>query len=50
MEVDNVASGQLPTLESLGMQPAAIEPVAASYLESAGRADLLLAVRERAER
>jgi uncharacterized protein YbjT (DUF2867 family) len=50
MEVDNVASGQLPTLEALGMLPAAVEPVAASYLESAGRADLLLAVRERAGR
>lgn len=45
MEVDNVASGQLPTLADLGISPTALEPVAASYLDTYGAADPLLRVR-----
>jgi len=32
MKVDNVASGQLPGLDSLGLRPAALEPIACDYL------------------
>jgi len=46
MEVDNVASGTLPTLESLGIAPEPLEPVAAQYLASDHRADRLLALRQ----
>lgn len=50
MEVDNVASGTLPGLDALGITAQALEPVAASYLDMAGRADPLLALREQASR
>ncbi len=49
MEVDNVASGALPDLSSLGITPSAIEPVAALYLDH-GRADPMLPVRRTARR
>ncbi len=46
MEVDNVASGtEGAGLEALGITAAAVEPVAALYLDGAGRADPLLKVR-----
>ncbi len=46
MEVDNVASGTEGSgLEALGITAAAVEPVAALYLDGAGRADPLLKVR-----
>lgn len=46
MEVDNVASGTEGSgLDALGITPAAIEPVAALYLDGAGHADPLLKVR-----
>jgi NADH dehydrogenase len=32
MKVDNVASGQWPGLQALGIQPAALQPIAADYL------------------
>lgn len=47
LEVDNVASGKLPGLAELGIAPAPLEPIAASYLELHGRADPLLAMRQR---
>lgn len=50
MEVDNVASGQWPGLEALGITPAAIEPAAAAYLDRLGRADPLIHVRRHARR
>jgi len=48
LQVDNVASGQLPGLQALGIEPQALEPLAARYLEQAGRADPLLALRQNA--
>lgn len=50
MEVDNVASGQWPGLEALGITPAAIGPAAAAYLDRLGRADPLINVRRHARR
>ena len=50
MEVDNVASGHLPTQQALGVPATALEPVAASYLDLAGKADPLLNVRRFAHR
>jgi NADH dehydrogenase len=32
MQVDNVASGSVPGLEALGIQPAPLEPIARRYL------------------
>jgi len=48
MEVDNVASGTLPTLSALGITPSAVEPVAARYLDLAGAADPLIGKRRTA--
>ena len=48
LQVDNVASGKLPGLQALGITPQALEPLAARYLEQAGRADPLLALRQNA--
>ncbi|MEW5886908.1 MAG: complex I NDUFA9 subunit family protein [Pseudomonadota bacterium] len=48
LEVDNVASGQLPGLRALGIEPQALEPLAARYLDQTGRADPLLALRKHA--
>ncbi|HEX5805517.1 MAG TPA: complex I NDUFA9 subunit family protein [Macromonas sp.] len=45
MQVDNVASGALPTLAALGIAPEAVTPVAARYLARDHRADPLLALR-----
>lgn len=50
MRVDNVASGQLPGLQDLGITPAALEPVAASYLGQQGGRSRLLALRRGAGR
>lgn len=50
METDNVATGELPGLADLGIAAAAVEPVAARYLDGAGSADRLLKVREHAGR
>jgi uncharacterized protein YbjT (DUF2867 family) len=50
MRVDNVASGQLPGLSALGITPAALEPVAASYLGQRGGRSRLLALRRGAGR
>lgn len=46
MEVDNVASGLLPTQAALGVQAQALAPKAASYLDRHGKADPLLAKRQ----
>lgn len=48
MEVDNVASGTLPTLSALGITPSAVEPVAARYLDLDGAADPLIGTRRTA--
>jgi NADH dehydrogenase len=46
METDNVASGtEGADLQALGITAAAVEPVAALYLDGAGKADPLLKVR-----
>ncbi len=50
MEVDNVATGALPGLDALGITAQALEPIAASYLDMAGQADPLLALRQQASR
>jgi uncharacterized protein YbjT (DUF2867 family) len=50
MRTDNVAGGQLPGLEALGIRPAALEPVAASYLGDQGGRSRLLALRRGAGR
>ncbi|MGQ9724771.1 MAG: complex I NDUFA9 subunit family protein [Tepidimonas sp.] len=50
MEVDNVASGSLPTLRELGITPSAVEPVAARYLDWDGPADPLIRLRRTAHR
>lgn len=48
MEVDNVATGTLPTLRELGITPSAVEPVAARYLDLDGPADPLIGLRRTA--
>jgi uncharacterized protein YbjT (DUF2867 family) len=50
MRVDNVASGQHPGLKDLGITPAALEPVAASYLGHQGARTRLLGLRQGAGR
>lgn len=48
MQIDNVASGTLPGLQSLGITPAALRPIAQDYLAQ-GRPDQgLLGLRQRA--
>ena len=48
MKVDNVASGTLPGLQSLGITPATLRPIAQDYLTQ-GQADRgLLGIRRRA--
>ena len=49
LRVDNVASGQLPGLESLGVRPSAVAAVAPAYLGTGPR-DVLLARRRVAGR
>ena len=48
MRVDNVASGQLPGLPVLGIQPSALPPIAARYLRSGKSTQGLLGLRNRA--
>lgn len=50
MEVDNVASGNLPNLDSLGIKAARMEPIAARYLGTRGNRTHLLALRRTAGR
>ena len=47
MQVDNVASGQLPGLDALGIAPAAVSTVAPTYLGGAGEQRALDAMRSR---
>lgn len=49
MQVDNVASGVLPGLDTLGISPTSLRAIAPTYL-SAGGADPLLAYRRLARR
>jgi hypothetical protein len=48
MKKDNVASGALPGLDSLGITPAALRPVAADYLTAREPGRGLLGIRRRA--
>ena len=48
MQVDNVASGNLPGLRSLGIVPAALAPIAAAYLSRGQATHGLLGIRKRA--
>jgi uncharacterized protein YbjT (DUF2867 family) len=50
MKTPNVASGGYPGLKDLGIAPAALEPVAASYLGQQGGRSRLLALRRGAGR
>lgn len=45
LEQDNVPSGSCPGLADLGITPAPLEPIAAAYLDAAGKADPLLGIR-----
>jgi NADH dehydrogenase len=47
MKVDNVATGTLPGLRALGIQPALLQPIAADYLSRGGKFHGLLGVRSR---
>jgi NADH dehydrogenase len=47
MKVDNVASGKLPGLQALGIQPAALQPIAADYLGRGSVSYGLLGIRAR---
>jgi len=47
MKVDNVATGTLPGLRALGIQPALLQPIAADYLSRGGKSHGLLGVRSR---
>ena len=50
MAVDNVASGKLPGLQSLGITPAALRPIARDYLTQNQPGYGLLGIRRRAHR
>ena len=50
MQCDNVASGTLPGLPSLGIAPAALPPIAQDYLTEHQTGSALLRIRERASR
>ncbi|MDO8449149.1 MAG: complex I NDUFA9 subunit family protein [Rhodoferax sp.] len=50
MQCDNVASGTLPGLSSLGIAPAALVPIAQDYLTQHQTGSALLRIRERARR
>jgi NADH dehydrogenase len=50
MRVPNVASGALPGLESLGIVPSALEPIAADYLGGMGGSTRFGAFRALARR
>lgn len=46
MTIDNVATGQLPGLESLGIHPAALPPIAQDYLTENSSTRGLLGIRQ----
>jgi uncharacterized protein YbjT (DUF2867 family) len=46
MQVDNVATGQLPGLQSLGIHPAALPPIAQDYLTQDSPTRGLLGIRQ----
>lgn len=46
--VDNIASGHYPGLSVLGIQPSAVQPIAATYLASGHAGEGLLGLRNRA--
>ena len=50
MKVDNVASGQLPGLDALGITPSALRAIAPSYLDARGLRSGLTAKRKTAGR
>ncbi|MDZ5460846.1 complex I NDUFA9 subunit family protein [Azohydromonas lata] len=50
MKVDNVASGQLPGLQALGIQPAAVSAIAPEYLSARHGCQRLDLLRARARR
>lgn len=50
MATDNVASGKLPGLQALGIQPAALDAIAPSYLGAQGLRSGLMAKRKTAGR
>ena len=47
MKVDNVATGQVPGLQALGITPAALAPIARDYLTQRGSVQGLLGLRKR---
>ncbi|MDE2419203.1 MAG: complex I NDUFA9 subunit family protein [Burkholderiales bacterium] len=47
MKVDNVATGKLPGLQALGIQPAALQPIAGDYLGCGQVSHGLLGIRNR---
>lgn len=50
MKVDNVASGQLPGLDALGITPSALRAIAPSYIDARGLRSGLMAKRKTAGR
>ena len=50
MKVDNVATGQVPGLQALGITPAALAPIARDYLTQRGSEQGLLGLRKRGHR
>lgn len=50
MQCDNVATGTLPGLQSLGISPAALPPIAQDYLTQRQTGTALLRMRQRASR
>lgn len=50
LQIDNVASGTLPGLQSLGITPAALRPIAQDYLTQSRPEHGLLGLRQRAHR
>jgi NADH dehydrogenase len=50
MKVDNISSGQMPGLEALGIEPAALDAIAPSYLGQQGLRSGLTAKRKTAGR
>ena len=50
MKVDNISSGQMPGLQALGIEPAALDAIAPSYLGQQGLRSGLMAKRKTAGR
>jgi NADH dehydrogenase len=50
MKVDNIASGQVPGLQALGITPTSVSAIAPTYLNAPGLEDELLAMRRTAGR